>query len=169
MNQLIRPLAPFAPIIILAVCAIALGSAFTAQFVFDLEPCELCLWQRGPYALAGLLAIAALVIKAPATRRLIVMICAGLFVIEAGLAFHHVGVEQHWWTAFTACTGDIATGLNLADLKAALMAKKPKACDEITWQFLGLSITVYNVLMGLALAAFCFLSSRLMPKAAGYE
>jgi disulfide bond formation protein DsbB len=160
MTTLIRLLAPYAPVIVLAVCAVALGSAYTAQYGFDLEPCELCLWQRGPYAFAAVFALIALFAKEPSLKRIMVLLCSAMFLVEAGLAFHHVGVEQHWWKAFTACTGDIATGLSMEDLKAALMGKQPKACDEITWQIFGFSITVYNVLLGLALSVFCFFSAK---------
>lgn len=34
-----------------AISAFALSMAFTAQYIFGLEPCILCLYQRIPYAL----------------------------------------------------------------------------------------------------------------------
>ncbi|MCH7551198.1 MAG: disulfide bond formation protein B, partial [Proteobacteria bacterium] len=55
-------LVPFA---ILAVSIGALATAYTAELTFDVEPCILCLYQRIPYALAGALALAALL--APGT------------------------------------------------------------------------------------------------------
>lgn len=159
----------FIPAAILVLCIGALGTAYTAQYVFGLEPCELCLWQRGPYAIAGLLAMAALQMKGSPSIVLPVTLCGIAFLVEAGLAFHHVGVEQHWWTAFTACTGDIGTGLSLEDLKAQLMATQPKACDEITWTVFGLSITAYNVVVGLLAAVFCFAGVRLIREESKHE
>ncbi|MCW9034685.1 MAG: disulfide bond formation protein B [Rhodospirillales bacterium] len=168
MNEFAERLYPYTAAFILAVCAVALGSAYTAQYWFDLEPCELCLYQRVPYAIAGFLSIVAMQMKVMRTRSLLLSLCAVAFVVEAGLAFHHVGVEQHWWQAFTSCSGDIKTGLSLEELKTALLAKKPKACDEITWQILGLSITVYNVVLGLAMAAFSFAGARWTAKKVTY-
>jgi len=156
----------FIPAAILVLCIGALGIAYTAQYGFDLVPCELCLWQRGPYAVAGLLAMGALQMKGSPRTVIPIILCGLAFMVEAGLAFHHVGVEQHWWTAFTACTGDIGTGLSVDDLKAQLMAAAPKACDDITWTILGLSITVYNVLVGLVAAIFCFAGAKLIREEA---
>ena len=50
-------LVPFA---ILAASIGALIIAYTAELAFGIEPCILCLYQRIPYALAGALAVAAL-------------------------------------------------------------------------------------------------------------
>ena len=156
----------FFPAAIFILCVGALGIAYTAQYGFNLAPCELCLWQRGPYAIAGLLAMAALQMRGSPNTAIPVFLCGIAFLAEAGLAFHHVGVEQHWWTAFTACTGDIGTGLTMEDLKAQLMAAKPKACDEITWTIFGLSVTVYNVLIGFLAAIFSFVGAKLIREEA---
>ena len=48
------------PLAILAASAGALAVAYIAEFVFGLEPCILCLYQRVPYAATGILAILAL-------------------------------------------------------------------------------------------------------------
>ena len=50
-------LVPFA---ILTASIGALIIAYTAELAFGIEPCILCLYQRIPYALAGALAVAAL-------------------------------------------------------------------------------------------------------------
>jgi len=152
----------FVPAAILVLCIGALGIAYTAQYGFGLEPCELCLWQRGPYAIAGLFAMGALQMRGSPSMVIPILLCGLAFIVEAGLAFHHVGVEQHWWEAFTACTGDIGTGLSVEELKAQLMAAAPKACDDITWTVFGLSITVYNVLIGLLAALFCFGGAKMI-------
>lgn len=145
-----------APIAILAASAGALGTAYVAQYGFGLEPCILCLYQRVPYALAGALAMVALVLPAGGRgRAALIGLCGLAFVGEAAIAFYHVGVEQHWWVAFTACSGEIKSGLSLDDLKAALLAAPPKRCDEIAWTFAGLSITVWNTVVGLLLAVAC--------------
>jgi len=51
-------LARWAPLVILAASVGALGLAYVAEGVYGIEPCQLCLWQRVPYAVAGLLAVA---------------------------------------------------------------------------------------------------------------
>lgn len=156
-------IARFAPLVLLLASACALGSAYTAQYAFGLEPCILCLYQRIPYALAGALAMGALFLPAASRGRAVVVgLCGVVFLAEAGLAFYHVGVEQHWWVAVTACSGEIKQGLSLDELKAALMATPPKRCDEITWTVLGQSITVWNTVIALGLAVACLTAGHLM-------
>ena len=97
--------ARYLPAAILAASLTALGSAFAAQYVWGLEPCILCLYQRIPYGLAALLGLAGLF--APPGARAWIGAGAGLvFVIGAGIAAYHVGVEQHWWQSTTSCGAD---------------------------------------------------------------
>ena len=40
--------------LVVTVCVLALGAALLAQYVFDLAPCQLCVYQRWAYVAAGL-------------------------------------------------------------------------------------------------------------------
>ncbi len=143
------------PIGIMTASAIALGSAYIAEYGFSLEPCALCLYQRVPYALAGVLGIAAL--SLPRTSRAnLVALAALLFAIGAGLAFYHVGVEQHWWASAAGCGGTLPLSMSADDLQAALMAPPDPACDEPTWVVFGISMATWNTGISLALAALAW-------------
>jgi len=138
------------PLAILLASAGSLGAAYTAQYAFDLEPCILCLYQRIPFAVAGLLAMGALI-----WPRLAVGACAlsGIvFAAGAGIAVHHVGVEQHWWASVTGCGGELAPPMTAADLKDMLLQKPPKPCDRVDWALFGISMAGYNVVYSSALA-----------------
>ncbi len=142
----------YAPWAVLGVAAGSLGLAYTAQYVFGLEPCILCLYQRVPFAIAGVLAMAALFL-APRRRAMAIALCGLVFFVNAGIAFYHTGVEQHWWASAAGC-GDAGGGaMTLEKLRAALLSKPAKACDEVDWTFLGISMAAYNVPYSLALAA----------------
>jgi len=144
------------PLAILAASAGALGIAYTAQYAFAIEPCRLCLYQRAPYVVNGLLAILALGLPAVGrARSWAVALCAALFLAGAAIAFHHVGVEQHWWASAASCgdgLGEVAE-MTLAEMKARLLAPAEKPCDEVDWTLFGLSMATYNVAVSLALAA----------------
>ncbi|GAB6051813.1 disulfide bond formation protein B [Magnetospira thiophila] len=136
---------------VLLVSVGSLAFAYGAQYLFDLQPCILCLYQRIPFAVAGVLALIALRLhggwaSAP------LYLAALAFMVGAGIAGYHVGVEQHWWAGTEGCTGEIHTGLSMQDLQAQLMATPLKRCDEITWAIFGISITLYNVVWSLLLA-----------------
>jgi disulfide bond formation protein DsbB len=144
------------PFGIFAASAAALISAYTAQYVFDLEPCILCLYQRVPYAVAGVLGLAAMF--APAFRFWAVGVAGVAFLIGGGIAFYHVGVEQHWWVSAAACGGSGASGpATVGELRQLLLNAAPvKACDQVDWTLFGFSMATYNVVMSLALAIASF-------------
>lgn len=147
--------------LILAGCIAALGGALTAQFDFGLRPCILCLYQRVPFVISGLLAATALLPSMPPrTRMLLLGLCALAFLANTGIAFFHVGVEQHWWAGTAACTGGQPAALSIADLQAQLTAKPPARCDEIPWSLFGISMAGYNVPYSLALAVFAAIGAR---------
>ncbi len=137
----------------------ALGAAFVAQFVFGLKPCVLCLWQRVPYALLIIDSLMAfiLITRVPQLAKPMLLACAMLFVASAGVAFFHIGVEQHWWTLEGGCP---IVQLDSTDSEAALkqlLATPQAACDQVAWKLAGVSITWWNtalsVLMAMYLAA----------------
>lgn len=150
------------PKLILAASLGALATAYAAEYGFDLEPCVLCLYQRGPYGLAA--GFAAVLLMRPGgvgRDALVVVLCGLIFLGGAGLAFYHVGVENHWWVSVAACGGaGPVAGLTSEDLQAQLLQKPPKPCDAVDWTFLGLSMASYNVAVSLALAAACLEGAR---------
>jgi len=154
---------------ILAVSVGSLAMAFAAQYLFGLDPCILCLYQRIPYAVTVVLAAAALV--APPRGRLrpgLVALCAGVFFTGSALAFYHVGVEQHWWGSFAACGGELTTDLSLDDLKAQLTEGfiPSKPCDRVDWELFGLSLAGYNGIASLALGVACLAGAHLVRRGA---
>jgi disulfide bond formation protein DsbB len=126
-------------------CALALLSAFVAQYGFGLQPCVLCLIQRVPFALAGLLALAVLLPAAPPRLHRPLLLLAGLaLAVNAGIAFYHVGVEQHWWT-FTVCSGGGEEAVSVADLMAQMNKPVEVRCDAPAWSFHGITMAALNV------------------------
>lgn len=153
------------PFGVLGACVGSLATAYTAQYAFGLEPCPLCLYQRVPYWLAGILALAVLVKMNFRCRPCVINIAGVLFLIGAAIAFYHVGVEQHWW-ASAVCEGGGSGGPQTVDqLRQMLAQGKPeKACDEIDWTLFGLSMATYNVPVSLALAVASFKGAALMRR-----
>ncbi|MBL6958099.1 MAG: disulfide bond formation protein B [Rhodospirillales bacterium] len=131
------------PLGILAASVGALGSAYTAQYGFDLEPCILCLYQRVPFLVTGLLALVALRVQPGSTKTVFVGLAGVVFLVGAGIAAYQVGVEQHWWAS--GCSGGLPENLSIADMKQILTQKQPKPCDDVDWTLFGVSMATYNV------------------------
>ena len=153
-----------------AALAIFVGSAATIlgawyfQYVLRYPPCELCLQERLPYhvvtPLSLLLAIAAFV---RAQRALIVvgfLAIIAAMLVSAALGAYHAGVEWRWWPGPTDCSGPMTDFTTNGPLLSQLQSIHVVRCDEAAWQFLGLSLAGYNVLISLALAAIAALGLR---------
>lgn len=151
-------------VVVLLFSASVLGTVFVAQYGFGLKPCVLCLYQRIPFAITAGLAIWTLILPGASSTSLARLF--GLVFLASGiLAFYHVGVEQHWWAAATGCAGTSANFDSLqsaVDLKSALFAEKPVACDAVAWSLFGLSFAAYNVIASLAATALCFVGGRMV-------
>ncbi|MBT4932550.1 MAG: disulfide bond formation protein B [Rhodospirillaceae bacterium] len=133
------------PAFIFLVTVGALSLALTAQHVYRLEPCILCLYQRIPFIVTGLLAVLALRLKASSVLiPLIIIICGLVYLVGAGIAVYHVGVEQHWW--LSGCSGTLSDTVSLQDLRSSLMQKPEKSCDDVDWTLFGISMATYNVI-----------------------
>jgi len=144
-------------IVLAAVGAGALATAYIAQFGFGLEPCVLCLYQRIPYALVAILGFVGLM--RPHLLPTLLVLAALVFAFGAALAAYHVGVEQHWWASATGCSGNTSKTKTTLDLIQSMQVKPPKACDAVDWTLLGISMAGWNVLFS-ALCAVASLFAR---------
>jgi disulfide bond formation protein DsbB len=151
--------------LILAASLAALAAAFAGQYLFGLEPCVLCLWQRVPFALAAIIAaIGLLGSVARGQFMLFIGLTALVFAFGAALAFFHVGVQQHWWSSVAGCGGGPVSGMSVEDLSAAALAHPPKPCDVVDWQLFGLSLAGWNTIASGSLALACLVALALLRR-----
>ncbi|MCB9996436.1 MAG: disulfide bond formation protein B [Rhodospirillales bacterium] len=155
---------------IFLISAITLMVALISQYVYGLQPCILCIYQRVPYALTALLGIGGLITlyKEEWGRHaaLTVFLSSIIFFIGSVIAFYHSGVEQHWWVSILeGCKVDFDAG-SVEELMQ-LMDNKPAArCDEIPWAdpVFGLSMAAYNTMMSFGLGVGCAISAILIRR-----
>ncbi len=155
--------APWAiPAAIVAVSAASLAVALVSQYGFGLWPCELCIWQRYPYAVAIALGVfGAIFATRPVLRRVSLALAALAFATGAGIAGFHVGVEQGWWVGLSGCAAGLEAGLSTQEVLAMLETRQQVVpCDEPAWTFAGISMAGYNGLLSLALTAFAAWGAR---------
>ena len=131
--------------------AAILLAAFGFQYIGDLLPCAICLWQRWPHVFA--MALGAVGVVFP------MVWVAGLGAItmlgNAGIAVFHTGVERGWWIGPNTCGQAGAQDLTTLSADALLdTSQGPRLvlCDQVAWEFLGLSMASWNGIACLVLA-----------------
>lgn len=152
--------------------AATFAAALYFQYVQGLAPCKLCIVQRYGLGLGiGAALLAALVSNRKASVALGGLAVAG-FLFEMAAAVYHTGVERKWWEGPASCSGSTLTGGGGfdPDRLSASLAKgtPPPRCDEIPWDFLGLSMANWNVPIALGFAVLCMMGiARLRRDAFG--
>lgn len=139
-------------------CVLALLSALVLQFVFGFAPCNLCLWERWPYLVAAAAGLGALIVDTPraALAAMAVILLAG-----TALAAYHVGVEQGVFALPEGCASG-GRAQSIEQLRDMLIHAPPR-CDQVSAQFLGLSLAAWNLVLSAALtliSAFGFAWTR---------
>jgi len=142
------------PVLFAGIAAtIILASAFGFQLA-GYHPCEMCWWQRYPYM--AIMAVALIATAMPALpRKPVLLLLALLFLVDAGLAGFHVGVEQRWWEGITTCSAMVSVTDSVNDALAAIMDAPLIRCDEIAWSLFGISMAGYNFILATAMTVFC--------------
>jgi disulfide bond formation protein DsbB len=142
---------PILLVVLAGSLAVTVG-ALLFQYVGGLQPCELCLAERWPYY--GAVAIAAGALATGGRRGFLgLAVLALIFLVSAGLAGYHVGVEQHWIEGPTACTAGASGAKTPEELMRFLSGQQAVRCDEVQWTFLALSLAGWNLVASLGLLA----------------
>ena len=135
--------------------AIILG-AYGFQYIGGLPPCELCYWQRYPYFVIVPLALMALALShiMPGAARGLMVLCTLAYLVGAGIAGYHSGVEYGWWPGPETCS---PMGLSIEEMLSRPVVVR---CDEVPWSLFGISMAGYNFILSVLMAGFCLLSIR---------
>ena len=137
-------------------CVAALGFAYISQYVFGMEPCVLCLYQRVPYFVAIALLVLSFLLKGQKRLLLVALTGATLFA-GAGVALYHVGVEQKVITMEEEC-GDTAEAVdNLEAMRRQLLGKSYVPCDKPQFVFLSVSMAGWNFFFSLLVSWYTLL------------
>lgn len=140
--------------------ALLLG-ALGFQFIGDMPPCKLCIWQRWPHVIAVLIGVLFLLRPRP----LLALLGALATLSTAGIGLYHAGVEQKWWPGPDTCTAGPVSGLSADELFEKIMNTPLVRCDEIPWQLFGISMAGWNAIISTLLAILWLAAFRASIKA----
>jgi disulfide bond formation protein DsbB len=126
-------------------------------------PCPMCWWQRYPHFVAVGIGVLALLLRGPVFP----ILGALAALTTAGIGLLHTGVERGWWVLQTACTtatGGLG-GMSGADL-LSVDGDRAVMCDQVSWDYLGLSMASWNAVLSAGLALIWILAFRASRRAA---
>jgi disulfide bond formation protein DsbB len=131
-----------------------IAGAWGSELLGGLVPCELCLEQRLAYYW-GLPVLALILVfwnRLPRAAWTIAMaIALLLFAWSVWMAGYHAGVEWGFWPGPTSCSG-LGVAVSFEDL-LNINATRVVPCDAIQFEFLGLTLAGYNLLISLVIVA----------------
>jgi len=132
--------------------AALLAAALGSQFIGGLAPCDLCIQQRWPHLAAVVIAGLGISVLWRHWRVLSLLGMAAMLT-TAGIGVYHTGVERSWWKGPDTCTSGDIGGLTTDQLLTQIMGAPLVRCDEVAWEFFGLSMASWNAIISLGLAA----------------
>ena len=133
-------------LLLFIISLISISSALTAEYFFNLQPCELCLKQRHPYYLILVCLVFIFIIKNLNKVVFYLLIQLGA-VYGLFYSIWHVGVENKILKGPSGCSVMLKNSESASDLKAQILSKQVISCDEVIWSFFGISAASINTLV----------------------
>ncbi|MBM3579404.1 MAG: disulfide bond formation protein B [Alphaproteobacteria bacterium] len=134
-------------VLLLLASSFALVFAYILQFVFDYQPCILCLYQRLPFFIIIVLSACGLILfSSERLVKIAVVFCIILLAVNVAISFYHFGVEEKIFTGPTNCedVSNLNKATSLEELKLVIGKAKAVPCDEPQLKFLKLSLATWN-------------------------
>ena len=138
--------------IVFALAFLTILTAHAFEQFGGYAPCPLCLQERYAYYFAvpaALVAFFAARGENFSFARLVLVLIAIGFLLNAALGVYHAGAEWKWWPGPSTCGG----GFDLSWGQGGIVDTPVIRCDEASWWFLGLSFAGWNVVVSAVLAA----------------
>jgi disulfide bond formation protein DsbB len=141
-----------------------LAAAYGSEHLGGLSPCEMCYWQRYAH-FAGLgFALASLAMLRAADLGRSLVWLAALGILASGLiGAYHAGVELGWFEGLTQCSAT-GGGASREERLRDIMSTPLVRCDEVQWQFLGISMAGWNAIISLSSALVILWLSLRRPR-----
>ena len=146
------------------ISTIMLISAFYLEYFHGALPCDLCITQRWFHgAIIAYSFIIILIIKKTLISKELLILGGAILWLSSSLAgLYHFGIEMNFWTGPDGCSSNIDFS---KDTLTYLLNKSPIKCDEVIFEFLGLSLAGWNALASFfifLLTSILLLNKRLM-------
>ena len=120
-------------------------SAFYLEYFHGALPCDLCITQRWFHGaiITYSFIILFIINKTSISKKLLIIGGVFLWFSSSLAGLYHFGIEMNFWTGPDGCSSNIDFS---KDTLTYLLNKSPIKCDEVIFEFLGLSLAGWNAL-----------------------
>jgi disulfide bond formation protein DsbB len=130
--------------------------AYASEMMLHLRPCNLCLWQRLPYALASILSLTILCLPPKSIWKCrLIHVCGLVFLASTMLALYHVGIEEGWLEVPASCSNHLPTNISTDALLSHISHARP-SCRTPQMVLLGLSMAAWNAILSMIITVIIF-------------
>ena len=124
-------------------------SALFIEYILNVKPCVLCIYERYPYYLILLLS-ALFFLKNNWKNQLMVLIIL-TSIVSFFLAGYHVGIENGLINELSSCKTEVSKNMSKDILLKELQSKLAPSCKDVDFKLFGLSLASINMIMSLIL------------------
>lgn len=138
-------------------CAGMMMFALFAQYVLEMEPCPLCIFQRVAVIAIGVLFLIAAIHGAGRIRqRVYATLLALVSLAGGGIAGRHVWLQNLPKDQVPSCGPDLSFMLDTFPIMEVLstVLSGSGECAEVSWRFLGLTIPGWTLIAFLILGVY---------------
>ena len=126
-------------------------SAYYIEYILKVPACSMCIYQRIPYFLSTVIIVVFFLKKIDFKKLIIILFLFTL--INTGLSFYHIGIEQGFFNELNTCKDEINAS-NTKDLLNQLKSKGVVSCKEVGFTIFGLSLATINFIVNTILIMF---------------
>ena len=125
---------------------ITLISAYAVEYILGYQPCNLCLIERIPYALAIIVLI--LNYKFQRDEIFYTVMLLLIFLFSFIISIYHFGIEQEFIEESSICISKNVDLITKEDILKSLQ-KLNISCKDVAFKIFGLSLTTYNIILSI--------------------
>jgi disulfide bond formation protein DsbB len=126
------------------------SSALFIEYILEVKPCALCIYQRYPYYL--ILLLSALFFLKNNWKYSLMILMTLTSVVGFFLAGYHVGIEYGVIDELSSCKTEISKNISKDMLLKELQSKLAPSCKVVEFKLFGMSLASINMIMSLIFA-----------------
>tara|TARA_B110001450_G_scaffold247265_1_gene262154 strand:+ start:421 stop:906 length:486 start_codon:yes stop_codon:yes gene_type:complete len=132
--------------LLFVLCFAILAAAYSIQYILGYQPCNLCVIERIPYALAIIILILNYKFKKNQVFFHVLLLLTFLFSFL--ISFYHLGIEQGFFNDSSICRSSTLDLITKDEILDSLREIKI-SCKDVAFRIFDLSLTTYNMIISI--------------------